>query len=109
MRAPVQMMSGVACGRLPRMQVWSSSNRLFWLAIGHSRRSLDARAGQQGRSGVQAALKKPSEMQREAYRNGAATFEYLSRAREFTRQQKERGWLRPRNGGSGRSSRSAMR
>ena len=36
-----------------------------------------------------------SEMQREALRHTAATFEHLSRAREETRKEKERGWLRP--------------
>src|SRR5215471_15528949 len=37
----------------------------------------------------------PSEMQLEARRHTPATFEHLSRAREETRKEKERGWLRP--------------
>jgi hypothetical protein len=36
----------------------------------------------------------PSEMQREAHRHTAATFEHLNRAREETQQEKERGCLR---------------
>jgi hypothetical protein len=37
----------------------------------------------------------PSEMQKDALRHSAATFEHLSRAREETRTEKERGRLRP--------------
>lgn len=37
----------------------------------------------------------PRQVEQDVHRNGAATFEHLSRAREVSRKHKERGWLRP--------------
>jgi hypothetical protein len=63
---------------------WSARGLARWLGVSHTY--------------IQKLVRRfrtdPSEMQRDALRHTAATFEHLSRAREETRQEKERGWLR---------------
>jgi hypothetical protein len=63
---------------------WSARALARWLGVSHT----------YIQKLVREFMTDPSEMQREAYRHTPVTFDHLSRAREETRKEKERGWLR---------------
>jgi hypothetical protein len=69
----------------PRNRKWSGRAVAKWLGVTHTYIQKLA----------QQFTADPTEMQREALCHNAATFEHLNRAREETRKEKERGWLRP--------------
>lgn len=64
---------------------WSARGLARWLGVSHTY--------------IQKLVRQfrtdPGDMQRDARRHTPATFEHLRCAQEETRQQKERGWLRP--------------